>query len=331
MMRPCTWKHCVGLLLWLLLCYAQLAQADPRFVVLLDAQKAADSLDGQIRQALPRLWDRLLPVAMRTGEPFVAEPRALLQRVQRSKRHISIELNEAAVWRLLQEQGIPALSEVPRFHLHLMLLNVQGKEMRNSQRLLAREAAEIARRWGIVLDPDASSVNMRFEWLDAQHVRLRVDGSALLSVIEEERRIRGDAFAFLRKWLRDTLLRLRDGQMKQGDPSSTQPVAPALKTSLADPYQNASDAQDLETMATELPQDGEVLVIRKPMPLSQQLLLEKDMRKERRVRSLIPLSFGPNEIRYILRMETDDQTWLTEWFARHGMRATRLDRAWLIQ
>ncbi len=319
-----------GILCCLALCmFASAAAADPRFVLVLERQQAAATLDDQIRQVLPQLWDRVLPIAGRNSAPFVKTPALLLQRVQRGQRSITLEMNEQAVWQLLEEQGIPGLKTIPRFRLNIALINRQGKEMTNSQRLLAQQAALIARRWGILLDPAAATVNMRFTWLDPQQVSLHISGSALLSDIDENRRIRGDSFAFLVAWMKDNMLQLRDTLGAAGDSAEV-----AVASAAASDVIEKAPADQGEAVADHrlpMPPGSELLVVRRTMSLSQQLMLEKALQQEQRVKALIPMSFSQGEQRYALQLKTAAQAWLTDWFAQHGMQATRLDGAWLIQ
>ncbi len=320
-----------GVLCCLALCmFASAAMADPRFVLVLERQQAAATLDDQIRQALPQLWDRVLPIAGRNSAPFVKTPQLLLQRVQRGQQSITLEMNEQAVWQLLAEQGIPGLKTIPRFRLNIALINRQGKEMTNSRRLLAQQAAIIARRWGILLDPTAPTVNMRFTWLDPQQVGLHISGSALLSDIDENRRIRGDSFAFLVAWMQDNMLQLRD-TLGTAEGSPEVAVAPAVATTDAIENAPADQGETVADNSLPMPPGSELLVVRKTMSLSQQLVLEKALQQEQRVKALIPMSFSQGEQRYALQLKTAAQAWLTDWFAQHGMQATRLDGAWLIQ
>jgi len=324
-------------LITLLCCCAVSAQADPRFVIVLDKATADATLDGQIQQALPQLWNRILPLNNPVGIPLVSDPQSVLQRVQNGREYITLELNTAAIFPLLQQQGIPVLRRMPHIRLNISLLNAEGKAMVHSQRLLEQEAANLARQWGLALDPDASEVNMVFTWLDAKQVALQISGSALLSDVHENRTMIGDSFTFLKAWLQDNLLQLRD-TLAADHIVTPSPAPQAIMAAVADAYgSTASDDYGTATASTDdyaTPAwtiDGTLIVIQKPMPLSQQLLFERAMRKEQRVESLIPVSFSVDEQRYALKLRSNDDIWLKSWFEQHGMHATHLDQGWLIR
>jgi hypothetical protein len=322
-------------LIALLCCHVASAQADPRFIVVLDKATADATLDGQIQQALPQLWNRILPLNNPVGIPLVSNPQSVLQRVQKGREHITLELNNSAIFPLLQQQGIPMLRRMPHIRLNISLLNTEGKPMVHSQRLLEQEAATLARQWGLALDTDASEVNMVFTWLDSKQVALQISGSALLSDIQENRTMKGDSFTFLKAWLQDNLLQLRD-TLAADHIVSPSPVPPAVVATVSDAYSdtNSDDYSTASTDAYSAPAwtiDGTLIVIHKPMPLSQQLLFERAMRKEQRVESLIPVSFSVDEQRYALKLRSGDDVWLKSWFEQHGMHATRLDQGWLIR
>jgi len=328
-------------LITLLCCCALSAQADPRFVIVLDKASADATLDGQIQQALPQLWNRILPLNNPVGIPLVSTPKSVLQRVQNGREYITLELNSAAIFPLLQQQGIPVLRRMPHIRLNISLLNVEGKTMVHSQRLLEQEAANLARQWGLALDPDASEVNMVFTWLDANQVALQISGSALLSDVHENRTMKGDSFTFLKAWLQDNLLQLRDTLAADHIVTPSPAPQPIMAAAMADVYSNTSTddystatattatTDDYSTPAWTI--DGTLIVIQKPMPLSQQLLFERAMRKEQRVESLIPVSFSVEEQRYALKLRSNDTIWLKSWFKKHGMHATLLDQGWLIR
>lgn len=303
------------------------AQADPRFVLLLDKQGAADSLEKQIEQVLPQLWDRILPQASRTLAPAVNNPRTLLRRVQSGRQQITLELNPPAVWALLQERGIPALRKMPHIKLDISLLNKEGNEMKHAQLRMAQEAAKTARKWGLALDPDASEVQMKFSWLEKEQVNLHVAGSALLAEFEEKRQLQGDSLSFVTGWIQGYLLQLRDKLVppKNIAKKSVQ-TAPQIDTT-------AGPAVQEKTSPTLAPTklDGTLIVIRKKMPLSQQLLFEQAMKKEKRIKKLLPLSFSNEEQQYLLKMRTQDQLWIKPWFEARGMQASKMDGGWLIR
>ncbi len=309
----------LSLFLW-----GQVAQADPRFVILLDKNTAAETLDGKIQQALPTLWDRILPLNIRVTPPLVSSPHALLRGIQTGKNLITLELNDSAVWALLTQQGIPMLRRIPHVRLSISLLNVEEKPMHHSERLLAQEAATLSRRWGIVLDDGASEVNMTFSWLDDADVSLLITGSALLSDINENKTIHGDSFVFLQTWLRHVLLQLRDTL------AVNDTITPVLqkKHVMHNPY---AEQNDVEGIIAEPAVDGTLLVIRKGMTLSQQLLFERAMEKEQRVKTLLPLSFSSDEQRYALQLKGDDTLWLKAWFRKRGMHASKQEQGWLIR
>jgi hypothetical protein len=294
--------------------------------MVLNKATASTTLDGQIQQALPQLWNRILPLNNPVGMPLISDPQSVLQRVQEGRKHITLELNSAAIFAQLQQQGIHVLHRMPHIRLNITLLNVEGKPMVHSQRLLEQEGAKIARRWGLALDPDASEVNMVFTWLDTKQVALQINGSALMSKIHENRTMNGDSFTFLKIWLQDNLLQLRD-TLAADHIVTPSPVQQPIMTAVADGYTAASD--NYSTPAWTI--DGTLLVIQKAMPLPQQLLFERAMRKEQRVQSLIPVSFSADEQRYALKLRAEDDAWLKSWLQQHGMHATRLDQGWLIR
>ncbi|MDQ6978963.1 MAG: hypothetical protein Q9M09_02160, partial [Mariprofundaceae bacterium] len=132
-------------LIMLLCCFAISAQADPRFIIVLNKATASATLDGKIQQALPQLWNRILPLNNPVGMPLISDLQSVLQRVQEGRENITLELNSAAIFAQLQQQGIPVLHRMPHIRLNITLLNTEGKTMVHSQRLLEQEGARIAR------------------------------------------------------------------------------------------------------------------------------------------------------------------------------------------
>lgn len=316
------------LLFWCL--WVSIAHADPRFVILLDKNTALPTLDGKIQQALPQLWERILPINTQVNPPLVSQPRSLLRGIQMGRKLITVELNDDAVWALLTQQGIPMLRKTPHIRLHITLLNIEDKPMLHSQRLLAEEAATLARRWGIVLDDSASEMNMAFTWLDEKQVALHITGSALLSEVHENKTIQGDSFSFLQKWLRNDLLQLRDTLAAVEVVTPTIPFIKVKSNASRDNY--ADEASDeAHGFSNETSMDGTLLVIRKAMTLSQQLLFEQAMAKEQRVKALLPLSFSSDQQRYLLQLKTGTDLWLKAWFSEHGMHAIKQEQGWLIR
>jgi len=73
--------------------------------------------------------------------------------------------------------------------------------------------------------------------------------------------------------------------------------------------------------------DELALTIDRAASLTEQVLLEADLRRQPHVTQLLPLRLAPNERSYRVRT-TDDGAWLGRWLSQHGFSVERTRNGW---
>jgi len=302
----------VFLAIAVLLCSAsaQAGESDVRMSVLLthdSEQQGAPNARMLMKQALPVLWDRLVPLGARKRADTLRSDSRLVARIVPGRDETMVEFNGERVFDALRKAGVPAIVTLPRFHLLLSVRNEADVEMSQTRSLLEEEAVRLAPLQGIELSDRGSGLVLQWRWLDARHVQLSVRGQSRLGEFVESRDINdADALPLLQQWLAEVLLRARDAYAYDG-------VA------------GLADAQQGSVFRIELS-------VERNSNLLAQVALEESLAHDPRVQSILPVVLSENLQRYTLQLEGGDTTWLGEWFARRGYSLQQsADGGWVVR
>lgn len=313
-MRRLSLPFC-GTLLAALLCapFSAMASGDARMqvqVVKQGDESGQSDLAALAKQALPVLWDRLVPQAERAKADALPASVNLLSRIVPGDNGATVDFNGQAVFQALHDAGIDYLATPPQFALVLHVDNNSGVAMPQTEALLVQYAHEIAPRWGIELDDTAPTLVLSWQWQDDTQVMLSVRGNSRLQEFTETRTLPAgsDPLQSLQDWLQQVLLRARDAY--------AQTAVAAVPTPATGSHEKAVW----------------ITVTDHAMHLSEQVTLEDALRHDPRVKALIPYSYGPQQIRYRLLLMTANSRWLGDWFSQRGFQpeATGDGGGWLI-
>jgi len=285
----------VALLLWLM--PSALAARDFRMTVEIPAEGKTSGqprLAALMRQAVPILWDRLIPQAQRTAAGGLTGSPRMVSRIISGKGAISVEFDRRAVLDYLSQAHMRYIESPPALHLAIQMKNSVGVRMPQTEELLTQYARDIAPRWGLRLADDAPDLRVYWAWIDAHRIRLSLEG--VLASPEVQERVVGeeDLLQFMQAWLKNILLDARDRlglEMRQVKP---------------------------------LAQDGEAsiwLLIERPLSLGEQAVLEDAIRSDPRVLQLIPHTYSHQHIRYRLIVSGRETAWVGEWFRQRAFQA----------
>lgn len=264
-----------------------------------------------LKQALPILWDRIVPVAQRSLAAALGSDNRMVARIVPGREVTMVEFQGERVFAALREAHIAAIVTPPRFHLLLSVRNGAGQEMLQTSQLLEEEAVRLAPSHGIELSYDGAGLVLAWRWLDAQHAELSVRGQSRLAEFIETREITdADSLPALQVWLDEVLLKARDAYAYDAQAlSNTQGGA----------------ENGINEFAIEL-------VVQRAGNLLEQVALEESLAHDPRVRNLMPIQLSQGAQHYRVQLEGGDTSWLGEWFARRGYRMDRLaDGSWVIQ
>ena len=264
-----------------------------------------------LKQALPILWDRIVPVAQRPLAAALGSDNRMVARIVPGREVTVVEFQGERVFAALREAHIAAIVTLPRFHLLLSVRNGAGQEMLQTSQRLEEEAVRLAPSHGIELSDDGAGLVLAWRWLDAQHAELSVRGQSRLAEFIEIREITdADSLPALKAWLDEVLLKARDAYAYD---------AQAL-SSIQDGAEGGMNEFAIE------------LVVQRAGSLLEQVALEESLAHDPRVRNLVPVQLSQGVQHYRVQLEGGDTSWLGEWFARRGYRMDRLaDGSWVIQ
>ena len=300
----------------LLLCFCLLlhtglaqSQEDPRFSVQLAFENGnTPTLREQVNQALPVLWQRIIPKQALQRIPDTANAMTLLQRVRPEQGGSLITFNPARVRAHLEQKQIAYIRSLPVFNLQVHLINAFGNSMQSSERQLLSYAHEQAEALGVQFTAQAPLLDIRIQWLDDIQVQLSARGQSRLSEFSETRSLdMGDPFKQLQQWIIETVIRARDAYAWQEQATQAQADIPDNKALLVH------------------------LLVQKQASLSEQVALETALKRDPRVQSVVPTYLNAHSREYIVRLKQHDESWIEDWFAQRGMLATPDAQGWLIQ
>jgi len=267
---------------------------------------ARPSLAAVMREAVPVLWDRLIPRAARSGAGGLTGTPRMVSRIIPAKDTTRVEFDRQAVFDYLNQAHVTYIASPPAFHLVIQMRNSVGMPMPRTEALLARYAGELARRWGFRLSAAAPELIVRWSWLGAGRVRLALEGSAVSGAGEQERDIgEEDPLMFIQAWLKVILLDARD---RLG-------VRPVQK-------KNGDGAGGTSVVW---------LLIERPLSLGEQAVLEDAIRSDPRVLRLIPHTFSHQRLRYRLVVRGQDTAWVATWFRQRAFEVSPTPDGWHLR
>jgi len=285
---------------------------DARFtVVLADDSSSQGAPDTRLllKNALPVLWDRIVPVAERQKAGALGSDSRMVARIVPGRDSTQVVFDGERVFAALREANIPAIVTPPRFHLLITVQNVPGQEMQQTRQLLEEEAARLAPLRGIDLSDNGAGLVMAWHWLDAAHAELSVRGQSRLGEFVETRKIiDADSLPAMQQWLDEVLLKARDAYAYDAQAGSDR---------------LGGNAQLANGFSIQL-------LVQRGGSLLEQVALEESLSHDPRVRRLLPLTLSRDMQRYSVQFEGGDMSWLGEWFARRGYRMERLGDGSLV-
>jgi len=287
------------------------AQNDPRMSIDVGKGRQGEmpSVKDAVQQALPLLWDRVLPVKARSSVSDNINATSFLQRVVPSADSVQVIFNEERVWNYLDQQQIVYLKDAPHLNLQIQMYNQNDVAMSQTVSALQRYAEGVAAARGIVLDPAAVQVSATWRWMDASQIVLMVRIGNDAEPVSDTRQLSGgDPLVLLQKWLEELMLGLRDSSFAGGN----EPV--------------------IEQANPQAPVGYNVLLtIESPASLPEQIVLEEALRQSSRVRSLTPVYLSASSRQYRLVLKEGDSGWIEGWFRKRGMQARPSTEGWIVR
>ncbi len=305
-------KMFTGLLLLLVTCLppSALAAEDIRMKVEIARQGTAGarpSLVAAMRQAVPTLWDRLIPREWRAEAENLTGTLNMVSRIVPARSTTLVEFNRQAVFDYLGRSHIAYLATVPGFHLAIRMQNSVGMPMHQTEGLLEQYALKIAVRWGIGLSETVPELIINWKWIDASRVQVTIRGDTRLHVSGQIRDIAGeDPLEYMQDWLEELLLQARDGYA----------FTPGERQEKA--------GQQTESLAIWLFLD-------RPLSLGEQVVLEDAIRSDSRVLRLIPHTYSNQRLRYRLVVRGLNASWVAEWFRQRDFQVTPVTGGWNLR
>jgi len=305
-------KMFTGLLLLLVVCLPPSASAteDLRMKVEIAKQGTAGarpSLVAAMRQAVPTLWDRLIPRQWRAKAGNLTGTLSMVSRIVPARSTILVEFNRQAVFDYLGRSHIAYLAAVPGFHLAIRMQNSVGMPMHQTERLLKQYAQEVAAHWGIGLSETAPELIIGWKWIDASRVQVTIGGDTRLHVYGQIRDIAGeDPLEYMQGWLEELLLQARDGYA----------FIPGER--------QGKVGRQTESLAIWLFLD-------RSLSLGEQVVLEDAIRGDSRVMRLIPHTYSDQRLRYRLVVRGLDASWVTAWFRQRDFQVTPVTGGWNLK
>ena len=289
---------------------ASLAQAteDARFQVELhfEASGVTPPIQEQVKQALPILWQRLIPQSARLNMPQHISAMSLLRSIHPQGLRSIVTFNGARVRSFLASKQIPFIPTQPSFHITLDILDTLGRHQRQQEDILYNKLAEQAADFGVQLHARAPALKLQVQWLNDRQFYITMDQAGHHLQHQQNSPQRNiSASRQLQQMLLQAMLEARDQFAQQ--PATSE--------------QNAPDNQHINL----------TLRIENMAPLSDQIALESDLAADSHTVSITPILIQAGSRTYQWIVNTTATTWLSAWFAQRGMHATTDGTVWLVQ
>jgi len=283
---------------------------DTRFQVDLNFEDTgvAPSIPDQVQQALPQLWQRIVPQSEQATWHNL-QAMLLLKSIHPHGLSSTIIFNKQRVWQELKARKIPYIHSLPRFYITLDILDTLGRHNTPMEVELNTYINQISQQWGIQRNKSGTLLALHVQWLN--------DRQFYISVLQQGHDSQGDqqhsvqdnhAIQALQTSLLNTLLRVRNQSLVQTTIQQAQ----------------IPEEQAVETLSF-------VLHIQGQTSLSHQILLENALQSDSRVISITPTHIEGKNQSYQVVVNQAPELWLESWFFQRGMTATLGLEGWLAE
>lgn len=291
--------------------WASLVQAaDMRFQVHLNFEDAgvAPSIAEQVQQALPQLWQRIVPQSEQT-KLHDLQAMSLLKSIRPQGLTSTVIFNEQRVWQILDTREIAYIRSLPTFHITLEVLDALGRENTSSERELNAYLDEVSQTWGIQRNPSAPLLALHVQWLNDVQFYVSAIQQGQETQRDQNRWMQGqDAMQQLQASLQRMLLHARNQWISQAAMKPSQEVSQPV----------------INTVSFMLHIQGQ-------SSLAHQVLLETGLKSDPRVISITPTLIDSTSQSYQLVVKEAPEYWLESWFAQRGMTASLGLEGWLAE
>ncbi|MDQ6991800.1 MAG: hypothetical protein Q9M11_08740 [Mariprofundaceae bacterium] len=294
-----------------LMTWASLVHAeDMRFQVHLNFDDAgvSPSIADQVKQALPQLWQRIVPQSEQAKLQGL-RAMSLLKSIHPQGLDSTIIFNEQRVWQSLDARSIAYIRPAPRFYISLDAMDPLGRHNTQMQTQLNAYLDDICQTWGVQRNPHAPLLTFHIQWLnDVQFYVSAVQQSQATQRDQNRWKQGQSAMRQLQRSLQTMLLHARNQSM----------IKTVMKSS-----------QDMPQTAIET--STFMLHIQGQSSLAQQTLLETALQSDARVLSITPTLIEPSSQNYQVLVKEAPELWLESWFAQRGMTANLSLEGWLAE
>jgi len=290
---------------------ALVAAEDARLTVEIAGQEergVRPDLSAAMRQALPLLWDRLIPISERGTAKSLSGTENMISRISPGEEVTQVEFSHQAVFDYLSQTGIAYLATAPSFNLVIKMRNSVGLPMQQTELLLKEHARQTVQRWGIEISSLAPELVFEWQWIDSSQVQLNVLSDTRLPAFSQTRDIGGrDPFEYLQEWIDELLLQARDAYAFVPDPTSV--------------VKGTQETANLTGW----------LSISRALSLGEQAILEDTLRNDPRVLQLTPHTYSNQGLRYKLTLKGANTSWLADWFNRRDLQIEAVANGWKVE
>ncbi|MDQ6973763.1 MAG: hypothetical protein Q9M10_02675 [Mariprofundaceae bacterium] len=299
----------LGLCVWMT--WASLVHADDiRFQVHLNFEDAgvSPSIAEQVQQALPLLWQRIVPQSEQAKlHNLRAMP--LLKSIRPQGLTSTVTFNEQRVWQTLDTHDIAYIRPLPSFHITLEVLDTLGREKTSIEHELNAYLDEVSQTWGIQRKSSAPLLALHVQWLN--------DVQFYVTAIQQDQDTQRDQ----NRWIQGK------NPMQQLQISLQAMLLHARNQWISQPASKASHAIP-QTMGSTV---SFMLHIQGQSSLAHQILLETALQSDPRVLSITPTLIDSTSQHYQVVVKEAPEYWLTSWFAQRGMTANLGLEGWLAE
>lgn len=297
------------LLVWINIAQAEEIQ-DTRFQVALNFEDAgvAPSIPDQVQQALPQLWQRIVPQSSVAALQDL-KGMSLLKSVHPHGLSSTIIFQEQRVWQALKSRHIAHIRSVPNYDIQLDVFDTQGRHSTLIEAELNAYIDQISQRWGIQRSQSGTLLALHVQWLNDIQFYMSVSQQGFDIQHAQNDSAQGiNTMQALQTSIFNALLHARNQALVQ----ETVKQAPTF------------EEKPLETLSFDLEIEGQT-------SLSHQILLESSLKSDLRVVSLTPTHIDGGRQQYQVVVKEAPELWLESWFFQRGMTATLSLEGWLAQ
>ncbi|MBL1352977.1 MAG: hypothetical protein COA61_006550 [Zetaproteobacteria bacterium] len=295
----------------LMLTWVNVVQAeDMRFQIELSFEDAgvSPSISAQVQQALPQLWQRIIPQSEQ-ADLHGLQAMSFLKSIRPHGLTSSITFNEQRVWQALDARSIVYIRPLPSFYMTLDILNALGHHNTRMESELQIYLNELSQTWGIQRSDHGPLLALNVQWLNDVQFYISAVQQGKTTQRDQNHWTQGvDAMQQLKASLQRLLLHVRSQYVVQAVADSSQNIEPIA----------------IETQTFHLLVEGQA-------SLANQVLLETALQSDTRVESITPLLLEPSNQTYLMVVKKAPELWLETWFLQRGMTASLGLEGWLAQ